>query len=84
MRFRTYCPPPPGNLSTFFYLYQSDMDMKNVPDLTSPNVQSKATDGQWFEIIQKGKGEMPPEASRAKSDDDLWNLVNYCRAFGKK
>jgi len=63
---------------------KNDMDMKNVPDLTSPDVQSKATDGQWFETIQKGKGEMPPEAARAKSDDDLWNLVNYCRTFGKK
>ena len=62
---------------------KNDMDMK-VPDLTSPDVQSKSTDGQWFEIIQKGKGEMPPEASRAKNDDDLWNLVNYCRSLEKK
>ena len=63
---------------------KNDMDMKNVPDLTNPDVQSKATDGQWFEIIQKGKGDMPPEGPRAKSDDDLWNLVNYCRTLVKK
>lgn len=63
---------------------KNDMDMKNVPDLTNPDVQSKSTDGEWFEIIQKGKGDMPPEAPRAKNDDDLWNLVNYCRTFGKK
>ena len=29
-----------------------------------------------------GKGEMPPEGDRAKSED-LWNLVNYVRAFAK-
>jgi len=63
---------------------KNDMDIKNVPDFTNPDVQSKATDGQWFGIIQKGKGDMPPEEPRAKSNDDLWNLVNYCRSFGKK
>ena len=63
---------------------KNDMDMKNVPDLTKPEVQSKGTDGQWFDIIQKGKGDMPPEGPRAKHDEDLWNLVNYCRTFGKK
>ena len=63
---------------------KNDMDMKNVPDLTKPEVQSKATDGHWFQIIHDGKGDMPPEGPRAKTDDDLWNLVNYCRALGKK
>ncbi|MGA9527940.1 MAG: cytochrome c [Terriglobales bacterium] len=63
---------------------KNDMDMKNVPDFTSADVQKKSTDGEWFYIIQKGKGDMPPEGPRAKSDDDLWNLVNYCREFGKK
>jgi len=63
---------------------KNDMDMKNVPDLTSPDVQSKATDGQWFDNIKNGKGDMPPEAARAKNDDDIWNLVNYCRSFAKK
>lgn len=58
-------------------------DMKNVTDFTNPEVQKNSTDGQWFYIIRKGKGEMPPEGDRAK-DDDVWNLVNYIRAFGKK
>jgi cytochrome c5 len=62
----------------------NDMDMKNVPDLTNADVQKKSSDGEWFYIIQKGKGDMPPEGARAKAEDDLWNLVNYCRAFGKK
>lgn len=63
---------------------KNDMDIKNVPDLTSPDVQKNGTDGAWFYIIRKGKGDMPPEeASRAK-DDDVWSLVNYVRTFGKK
>jgi mono/diheme cytochrome c family protein len=58
-------------------------DMKNVTDFTNPDVQKNSTDGQWFQIIRKGKGEMPPEGERAK-DDDIWNVVNYIRAFAKK
>jgi mono/diheme cytochrome c family protein len=63
---------------------KNDMDVKNVPDLTNPEVQTKATDGKWFQIIHDGKGDMPPEAPRAKNDDDLWNVVNYCRTLVKK
>jgi mono/diheme cytochrome c family protein len=62
---------------------KGDMDMKNVTNFTNPDVQKAHTDGEWFYIIRKGKGEMPPEGDRAK-DDDVWNLVNYIRAFGKK
>ncbi len=58
-------------------------DMKNVTDFTNPDVQKNSTDGQWFQVIRKGKGEMPPEGDRAK-DDDIWNVVNYIRAFAKK
>ena len=57
-------------------------EMKGIPDFTDPAVQKSHTDGEWFYIIQKGKGEMPPEGDRAKSED-LWNLVNYVRAFAK-
>jgi len=63
---------------------KNDMDMKNVPDLTSPDVQAKGSDAAWFDIVKKGKGDMPPEEPRAKSDDDIWNLVNYCRSLAKK
>jgi len=58
-------------------------DMKGIPDFTDPAVQKGRTDGEWFYIIQKGKGEMPQEGDRAKSED-LWNLVNYVRSFAKK
>jgi mono/diheme cytochrome c family protein len=58
-------------------------DMKGIPDFTDPAVLKGQSDGELFYIIQKGKGEMPPEGDRAKSDD-LWNLVNYVRSFATK
>lgn len=58
-------------------------DMKNVTDFTKPDALKDRTDGELFYIMRKGKGEMPPEGDRAK-DDDVWNLVNYVRAFAKK
>jgi mono/diheme cytochrome c family protein len=57
-------------------------EMKGIPDFTDPAVQKAHTDGQWFDVIQKGKGEMPPEGDRAKPED-MWNLVNYLRSFAK-
>jgi len=58
-------------------------DMKGIPDFTDPDTLKDRTDGELFYIIQKGKGEMPPEGDRAKTED-LWNLVNYVRSFAKK
>jgi len=57
-------------------------DMKGIPDFTDPAVQKAHTDGEWFYMIQKGKGEMPPEGDRANIQD-TWNLVNYVRSFAK-
>jgi mono/diheme cytochrome c family protein len=58
-------------------------DMKNVTDFTKTDSLKDQTDGELFQIIKKGKGDMPPEGDRAKTDD-IWNLVNYIRAFAKK
>ena len=58
-------------------------DLKGIPDFTDPAAVKGHTDGDWFYIIQKGKGDMPPEGDRAKSED-IWNLVNYVRSFAKK
>jgi len=58
-------------------------DMKGIPDFTDPEALKGRTDGELFYIIQKGKGEMPPEGDRAKPED-VWNLVNYVRSFAKK
>ena len=57
-------------------------DMKRIPDFTDAEAMKDRKDGEWFYIIQKGKGEMPSEGDRAKSED-TWNLVNYVRSFGK-
>jgi mono/diheme cytochrome c family protein len=58
-------------------------DMKNVTDFTNPDAMKNRSDGDLFQVIRHGKGEMPPEGDRAK-DDDIWNLVNYVRSFAKK
>jgi len=57
-------------------------DMKGIPDFTDPATLKDRSDGELFYIIQKGKGEMPPEGDRAKAED-IWNLVNYVRSFAK-
>jgi mono/diheme cytochrome c family protein len=58
-------------------------DMKKVTDFTNPDAMKNRSDGDLFQVIRHGKGEMPPEGDRAK-DDDIWNLVNYVRSFAKK
>lgn len=62
---------------------KNDMDMKNVPDLTTPDTLKARTDGELFYIIRNGKADMPPEGDRAK-DNDIWDLVNLVRSFAKK
>jgi len=54
--------------------------MKNYTD---PTALQSMSDGELFYIIQKGKGEMPPEGDRAKPDD-IWNMVTVVRSFAKK
>ena len=58
-------------------------DMKGMPDFTNPDALKNRTDGELYYIIEKGKGEMPPEGSRGKPED-LWNLVNYVRSLAVK
>jgi mono/diheme cytochrome c family protein len=58
-------------------------DMKNITNFTDPTALKDLSDGELFYIIEKGKGEMPGEAGRAKNED-MWNLVNYIRSFAKK
>ncbi len=54
-----------------------------LKDFTDPNALKDFTDDQLFTIIKDGKGDMPPEAKRAKTDE-LWGLVSYVRSFAKK
>lgn len=58
-------------------------DYKNMPDFTNSDTLKNRTDGELFYVTRNGKGDMPPEDARAK-DDDIWNMVNYVRAFKKK
>lgn len=59
-------------------------DMKpKVTDFTSADEMGSVTDTQLFKIIKEGKGQMPPEGDRVKTDE-LWNMVNYVRSFAKK
>jgi len=60
------------------------VDMKlGMHDETDPTTLKDRSDGELFYIIKKGKGEMPPEGDRGKSED-IWNLVNYVRSMAKK
>ncbi len=59
----------------------ADMKLK-VSDLTNPATLKDRTDGELFYVIKTGKGDMPPEGKRLKSEG-LWNLVNYVRSLAK-
>lgn len=54
-----------------------------LKDLNDPATLQGMSDGQIFTLIKKGKKSMPAEADRA-TDDEIWNLVIYVRAFAKK
>jgi mono/diheme cytochrome c family protein len=60
----------------------ADMKLK-VSDFTNPATLKDYTDGEIFYIIKNGAVNMPPEGDRVKAEE-LWNLVNYVRAFAKK
>jgi mono/diheme cytochrome c family protein len=53
-----------------------------MPDFRDPAALKGRTDGELFYIIKNGEGEMEGEGQRVKPDD-MWNLVNYVRAFSK-
>jgi cytochrome c5 len=52
-------------------------------DYTKPDSLKDMTDAQMYDIIVKGKGQMPGEEGRAKPDD-IWNLIIYIRSMSKK
>lgn len=54
-----------------------------MKDYTDPASLKDMTDGEIFVIIKNGKGQMPGEGDRAKTDD-VWNLVTLCRSMSKK
>ena len=59
-------------------------DMKlTLKDYSDPAALKDLSDGEIFNIIKNGKGQMTGEGDRAKPDD-IWNLVIYVRSFAKK
>jgi mono/diheme cytochrome c family protein len=60
------------------------VEMKlTLKDYTNPDSLKDMTDGQLFDVIKNGKGQMPGEAGRAKPDE-VWNLVIMIRNMSKK
>jgi len=59
-----------------------DMKLK-MKDWADPGTLKDLSDGEIFYIIKNGKGQMPGEGDRAKTDD-LWNMVVLVRALAKK
>lgn len=54
-----------------------------VAPYPNPAILKDRTDGELFYITKIGKGDMPPEGARVKTDE-LWDLVNYVRSLAKK
>jgi cytochrome c5 len=54
-----------------------------MKDYTDPAALKDMTDGQLFDIIKNGKGQMPGEGDRTKTDD-VWNLIILIRSMSKK
>jgi mono/diheme cytochrome c family protein len=54
-----------------------------LKDWTGEAVLKDISDQQMYDIIVKGKGNMPGEGERLKPDQ-VWNMVIYTRTLGKK
>ena len=54
-----------------------------LKDYTKSDSLKDMTDAQMYDIILKGKGQMPGEEGRAKPDD-IWNMIIYIRSMSKK
>jgi len=54
-----------------------------VPDFTDPATLKNIPDQTLFDTIHDGKGPMPEEGDRAKTDE-IWNLVLYVRSLSQK
>lgn len=58
-------------------------DMKlQLADFGDPKSFQGKPDGELFYVIKNGKGQMPAEGARAKTDQ-IWDMVNYIRSLGK-
>jgi cytochrome c5 len=55
----------------------------NVADWTKPDTLGNKSDEALFDLIRKGKGNMPPEADGRADDATLKGIVAYIRALAK-
>jgi len=54
-----------------------------LPDLSDPAALKERTDGEIFYVLKNGRGNMPAEGNRVKTEQ-LWDLVNYTRSLARK
>lgn len=54
-----------------------------LPDFTDSKSLAGRPDGELFNMIRNGKDKMPGEDPARASNDVVWNLVVYVRAFSK-
>jgi mono/diheme cytochrome c family protein len=54
-----------------------------LTDLSDPKTLAGRMDGELFNIIRNGKGQMPNEDAARANNDAVWNLIIYVRSFSK-
>jgi len=60
------------------------VDMKlTLKDYRDPEALKGMTDGEIYQVIAKGKGQMSGEEGRMKPAQ-VWDVVNYVRSLAKK
>lgn len=60
-----------------------DMQL-TMADWTDPKSLAGQTDQQLFDVIRKGKGKMPPEDDSRAKNDEIKDVVQYIRTFGRE
>lgn len=54
-----------------------------MPDWTNPQTLAGMQDSELFNIIRKGKGQMPPEGEGRAKDAEVHGLILYIRTLSK-
>ncbi len=55
-----------------------------LDDWTNPKTLAGKSDGDLFNVIRNGKGNMPAEAAGRAKDDEVWNLILYIRGMSRQ
>ena len=59
-------------------------DMKlTMQDFTDPRTLSSKSDQEIFDLIRKGKGQMPPEEEGRAKNEEVKSLIIYLRSLSK-